>query len=215
MLSLPFSLLALSSALLAHAANVSLVYPAPRAANTYTGMEEGSCLPRALDNATAPWRIPFPLNSTASVVIQADRDVENLRVAIAFGENPVTFGAVGGTAKYPNGTEEEFFSGLYRIDSAGEGRHCYAVNTNTLMVGEPPTFGNLTDGEVGRLNVVYSVNGTFESICSDIVLVANYSLPSNSSCDVVNGGRATASVLGSVQLIAAGLLSVCLAAFAL
>ncbi|GAA6011012.1 hypothetical protein JCM10207_005467 [Rhodosporidiobolus poonsookiae] len=98
--------------------------------------------------------------------------------------------------------------------SLGCAQHCYTVNTNTLATSRP-LYGNLTDGDIGSIYVAYSVNGTWEYVCSDIVLVANYSLPSNSSCDVVNSARVTASPLDSVQLVTAGLLSIGIAALAL
>ncbi|GAA5903877.1 hypothetical protein JCM6882_001337 [Rhodosporidiobolus microsporus] len=183
---LSYLLLAAAAASLVQAADLTVSYPPPRTEEKYGS----TCFYRS-DNSSAPFRTAFPLSGTAPLSFTYEGASTPLAVAINWGENPRAFlSGNGSTVSWTNldGSEgRQLVDTLLRTTLEQNGTFCNNLDTASVQSARGDltlkgSGGTPANGTVATLLVQYEgVDGVKQS-CSDIVLVRDYSPPSDVQC---------------------------------
>ncbi|POY72390.1 hypothetical protein BMF94_4694 [Rhodotorula taiwanensis] len=131
-------------------------------------------------------RTPFPLSGSAPVLIDSHHPSAIVGMFISFDSNPSNFSAFNQTASGQQYGLLDPFGGI-----SGTGEFCFRVDIASLGVS------GLTNGSVATLQVEF--NGGDGSLfqCSDLVLVDNYSVPSNVTCQNATSSTSASSSAGA------------------
>ncbi|GAA5986191.1 hypothetical protein JCM10908_006450 [Rhodotorula pacifica] len=130
-------------------------------------------------------RSPFPLSGSAPVLIDSHHPSAIVGMFLSFDSNPTNFSQFNQTS---SGQQYGLLSNFGSI--TGNGKFCFQVDVASLGVN------GLSNGSLATLQVEF--NGGDGSLfqCADLVLVDNYSVPSNVTC---KNGTASASSSGSAS----------------
>ncbi|GAA5822690.1 hypothetical protein JCM5353_000633 [Sporobolomyces roseus] len=137
-------------------------------------------------NSTSSTRAPFPLNSAGSILIDSHHPSAQVAVLISFNENPTS---IGQFTRLDNGTDYGLLMGFKDIN--GEGEFCFDVNVASLNLGA-------TNGTRATLQVEFNGGDGTLFQCSDVILVSDYTTPSNvtSACQQASSVSASGSTSG-------------------
>ncbi|GAA5882889.1 hypothetical protein JCM3774_001378 [Rhodotorula dairenensis] len=116
-------------------------------------------------------RTPFPLAGSAPVLIDSHHPSAIVGMFLSFDSNPTNFSQFNQTS---SGQQYGLLDNFGSITGTGE--FCFQVDVASLGVN------GLSNGSVATLQVEF--NGGDGSLfqCADLVLVENYSVPSNVTC---------------------------------
>ncbi|GAA5954975.1 hypothetical protein JCM8115_005584 [Rhodotorula mucilaginosa] len=116
-------------------------------------------------------RTPFPLSGSAPVLIDSHHPSAIVGMFLSFDSNPTSFSQFNQTS---SGQQYGLLDNFGSITGSGE--FCFQVDVASLGVS------GLSNGSVATLQVEF--NGGDGSLfqCADLVLVDNYSVPSNVTC---------------------------------
>ncbi|GAA6028940.1 hypothetical protein JCM8097_001516 [Rhodosporidiobolus ruineniae] len=133
-------------------------------------------------NSTSSTRVPFPLSGSAPVTIGSHHPSADVAILISFDENPTSFADFNETS---SGQSYGLLKDFGTI--TGTGDFCFNVDIASLGVT------GLQNGSVATLQVEYNGGDGILLQCSDLVLVSDYTAPSNVSC---TNATATATTSG-------------------
>ncbi|WVR05799.1 hypothetical protein IAU60_002824 [Kwoniella sp. DSM 27419] len=138
-------------------------------------------------------RQPFPLGS-GPVHIDSHHNLATVVAFISTSSNPTSFDDFNKTA---NGTSIPLATDFFQVTS---GDKCFNIDLGSLGLG-------LTNGSEVTLQVQYDGGDGNLYQCADLVLIENYSVPSNETCtsDAAKAGNATTTAAaGSSSSAASG-----------
>ncbi|BGP57274.1 hypothetical protein JCM8202_002851 [Rhodotorula sphaerocarpa] len=127
-------------------------------------------------------RTPFPLSGQAPVLIDSHHPSAIVGIFLSFDSNPTNFSQFNQTS---SGQQYGLLDPFGSITGSGE--FCFRVDVASLGVS------GIANGSVATLQVEF--NGGDGSLfqCADLVLVENYTVPSNISCQNGTSLAATAA----------------------
>ncbi|GAA5938788.1 uncharacterized protein JCM15063_004868 [Sporobolomyces koalae] len=134
-------------------------------------------------NSTASSRTPFPLNAQGSILIDSHHPSAQVAVLISFDENPTSIQQFTHLA---NGSSYGLLQNFESL--SGEGEFCLSVDIASLNVGA-------TNGTPATIQVEFNGGDGTLFQCADVILVQNYTAPSNvtSSCQSAKTPGSTGS----------------------
>ncbi|BGP34266.1 hypothetical protein JCM10296v2_006081 [Rhodotorula toruloides] len=137
-------------------------------------------------NTPSSLRTPYPLSGSAPLLIDSHHPTADVAVLISFDQNPSNFSAFNQTSE---GQRYGLLKPFGRIN--GQGEFCFNVDIASLGVN------GLQNGSVATIQVEFNGGDGALFQCSDIVLVSNYSAPSNITCS--NATAAASASTGASQ----------------
>ncbi|GAA5842089.1 hypothetical protein JCM9279_002784 [Rhodotorula babjevae] len=116
-------------------------------------------------------RTPFPLSGSAPVTIGSHHASADVAIFLSFDSNPTSFADFNETSSGQSYGPLKPFGQI-----TGTGDYCYTVDIASLGIS------SLSNGTVATLQVEYNGGDGYLFQCADLVLVSDYSTPSNVSC---------------------------------
>ncbi|KPV73508.1 uncharacterized protein RHOBADRAFT_4995, partial [Rhodotorula graminis WP1] len=116
-------------------------------------------------------RTPFPLSGPAPVTIGSHHASADVAIFLSFDSNPTSFADFNETSSGQSYGPLKPFGQI-----SGTGDYCYTVDVASLGIS------NLSNGTVATLQVEYNGGDGYLFQCADLVLVSDYSTPSNVTC---------------------------------
>ncbi|GAA5910112.1 hypothetical protein JCM8208_000959 [Rhodotorula glutinis] len=116
-------------------------------------------------------RSPFPLSGAAPVTIASHHASADVAIFLSFDTNPTSFADFNETSSGQSYGPLKPFGQI-----TGTGDYCYTVDIASLGIS------NLSNGTAATLQVEYNGGDGYLFQCADLVLVSDYSTPSNVTC---------------------------------
>ncbi|BGP26628.1 gpianchored protein [Rhodotorula toruloides] len=139
-------------------------------------------------NTPSSSRTPYSLSGSAPLLINSHHPSADVAVLISFDQNPTNFSAFNQTSE---GQAYGLLKPFGRIN--GQGEFCFNVDIASLGVN------GLQNGSVATIQVEFNGGDGALFQCSDIVLVSNYSAPSNVTCsNATSSGAPSQTASGSM-----------------
>ncbi|BGO93833.1 hypothetical protein NBRC10512_004622 [Rhodotorula toruloides] len=133
-------------------------------------------------NTPSSSRTPYPLSGSAPLLIDSHHPTADVAVLISFDQNPSNFSAFNQTSE---GQGYGLLKPFGRIN--GQGEFCFNVDIASLGVN------GLQNGSVATIQVEFNGGDGALFQCSDIVLITNYSAPSNITCSNATSSASASS----------------------
>ncbi|BGP02238.1 hypothetical protein RTG_02416 [Rhodotorula toruloides ATCC 204091] len=133
-------------------------------------------------NTPSSSRTPYPLSGSAPLLIDSHHPTADVAVLISFDQNPTNFSAFNQTSE---GQGYGLLKPFGRIN--GQGEFCFNVDIASLGIN------GLQNGSVATIQVEFNGGDGALFQCSDIVLVSNYSAPSNITCSNATSSASASS----------------------
>ncbi|TNY17665.1 hypothetical protein DMC30DRAFT_333637, partial [Rhodotorula diobovata] len=116
-------------------------------------------------------RTPFPLSGSAPVTIGSHHASADVAIFLSLDSNPTSFADFNETSTGQSYGPLKPFGQI-----SGTGDYCFTVDVASLGLSD------LSNGTVATLQVEYNGGDGYLFQCADVVLVSDFSLPSNVSC---------------------------------
>ncbi|KAK1926079.1 hypothetical protein DB88DRAFT_504185 [Papiliotrema laurentii] len=131
-------------------------------------------------------RTPFPLSSGA-LWIDSHHPAATVDAFLSVSNNPTSFDDFNSTS---NGTSIPMVTNFFQVKAAGE--YCWNVNLEGLGIG-------LTNGSLVTIQVQFNGGDGNLYQCADLILLSDYTLPSNLTCptDATQNPTGTVSFAGA------------------
>ncbi|GAA5959824.1 hypothetical protein JCM3765_000114 [Sporobolomyces pararoseus] len=118
-------------------------------------------------NSTSSTRAPFPVSGAGSILIDSHHPTAQVAVLISFDENPTS---IQQFTKFDNGTSYGLLQNFENLSSEGE--YCLNVDIGSLKLG-------VANGTAATIQVEFNGGDGALFQCTDVILVSDYSAPSN------------------------------------
>ncbi|GAA5897319.1 uncharacterized protein JCM6883_006655 [Sporobolomyces salmoneus] len=132
-------------------------------------------------NSPSSSRTPFPLSGQGSILIDSHHPTAQVAVLISFDENPTS---IEQFTKLSNGTSYGLLQNFETLNSEGE--YCLSVDVASLNLGA-------VNGTPATIQVEFNGGDGTLFQCSDVVLVSDYSTPSNVTSECQDAKKVSSS----------------------
>ncbi|GAA5987913.1 hypothetical protein JCM5350_006772 [Sporobolomyces pararoseus] len=118
-------------------------------------------------NSTSSTRVPFPVSGSGPILIDSHHPTAQVAVLISFDQNPTS---IQQFTKFDNGTSYGLLQNFENLSSEGE--YCLDVDISSLKLG-------VENGTSATIQVEFNGGDGTLFQCTDVILVSDYSAPSN------------------------------------